>query len=161
LWWCGALRPRGHHGTDEEKAASVACRELRCGHARHGWWRPEAEQALGVTRGEGPARRGARREGDTGVRRSGDRRRGPRCVLDSVGKQSAAVAASGQHRCTVAARLRCQGGVMLGMEAGMASPSLVVASMATTPLGEEPEARATGEGDTDGAGGLLEQEEGG
>jgi hypothetical protein len=36
-----------------------------------------------------------------------------------------------------------------------------VASTATAPPSEEPEARATGEGDADGAGGLTEQEDGG
>jgi hypothetical protein len=60
----------------------------------------------------------------------------------------------GQRCCTAAARARRRGGAMLGMEAGMASPSLVVASMATASLGEEWKARATGEGDADGAGSL-------
>jgi hypothetical protein len=61
---------------------------------------------------------------------------------------------TGQCRCIATARARHRGGAVLGMEAGMASPSLVVASMATAPLGEEWKAWATGEGDADGAGSL-------
>jgi hypothetical protein len=68
---------------------------------------------------------------------------------------SGSVVASGRCHRTTAAQVRRQGGVVLGMEAGMASPSLAMASMATASLGEEPEARATGEGDEDSASSLT------